>query len=190
MNLLLILLASLAVGLDQEPDFWVIHDVPEPDGIALEVGGILALGNESVLACTRRGKIWRIENAYSDSPSFTLYADGLREPLGLSIHTDDLAAWEQSIEDGIEWTGDVWCAQRGELTRMRDTDGDGRGDLFETFCDEWQTRRLPRIRLWSRLHFRWQRVGNAQPSLWWSTVWQEGLARLGHAHRSRRHDAS
>ena len=139
MNLFLIALTLLGSTLDQERDFWAIHNVQEPEGVALEVGGIIALGGEEVLACTRRGKIWRIVDAYGSEPTFTLWADGLREPLGLAIHPDDIPAWTNALATGKPWTGDIWCAQRGELTRMRDTDADGRGDLFETFCDEWQT---------------------------------------------------
>jgi hypothetical protein len=137
------LLATLTlvtgIAVEQEKDFWTIHDVPEPEGIALEVGGILALGNGKVMVCTRRGQVWVIDHAYDDTrdPVFTLWADGLQEPLGLNIHPDDRAAWEHSIATGKPYTGSIWTVQRGELTRMRDTDGDFQGDVFETICDDW-----------------------------------------------------
>ena len=86
-----IAIGCLSLSLDQERDFWSIHDVEEPEGIALEVGGILPLGGGKVMACTRRGQVWVIDHAYDDDrdPVFTLYADGLQEPLGLAIHPDD-----------------------------------------------------------------------------------------------------
>ena len=31
----------------------------------------------------------------------------------------------------------VYCVQRGELTRLIDTDGDDRADRYETVCDSW-----------------------------------------------------
>jgi glucose/arabinose dehydrogenase len=126
-------------GLEKEGDIWTIHDVPEPMGVALEVGGILALGGGDVLVCTRRGKIWRIQDAYDDAvePTFTLWVDGLQEPLGLAVHPDDTEEWEQALSSGTPYSGPIWCTQRGELTRMQDTTGDGRGNIFETICDDW-----------------------------------------------------
>ena len=79
------------------------------------------------------------DHAYADDrePAFTLYADGLQEPLGLAVHPDDYAQWQTAIQSGEAYTGNVWTVQRGELTRMKDEDGDLRGDVFETVCDDW-----------------------------------------------------
>ncbi|MEL6895844.1 MAG: hypothetical protein AAFP90_07070, partial [Planctomycetota bacterium] len=55
------------------------------------------------------------------SPSqFTLFARGLHEPLSLAFR------------DG--W---LYAVQRPEVTRMRDVNGDGRADEFETYADGW-----------------------------------------------------
>lgn len=94
-------------------------DVPVPEGVVLEVGGIAERRGE-LFASTRRGEVWRIENPYAATPKFTLWAEGLQEPLGLVDH------------DG--W---LYCAQRGELSRMRDRDGDGRMDDLETVASGW-----------------------------------------------------
>ena len=51
---------------------------------------------------------------------FTRYAHGLHEVLGL--------AWK----DG--W---LYATQRCEVTRMKDTDNDGRADIFETVNSDW-----------------------------------------------------
>ena len=126
-TLLLTLCGSLApVGNDvekaaTEADYYEAVTVAVPSDIILEVGG-LEVGPEAgvVYASTRRGDIWKIEDAYGAEPRFTLFSDGLQEPLGL--------LWK----DG--WLHTV---QRGELSRLRDEDGDGRADVIETLCDDW-----------------------------------------------------
>lgn len=99
---------------------WVtIHDVPLPAHVVLEVGGLVVRG-ETLFVATRRGEIWQIDDASSERPRASLWAEGLQEPLGLVDH------------DG--W---LWCAQRGEMSRLRDRDGDGRMDDLETMSDGW-----------------------------------------------------
>jgi glucose/arabinose dehydrogenase len=107
-----------------EDDFYALVPIPIPEGIVLEAGGLEWRPEERTLyVSTRRGEIWKVENALETPPArakFTLFASGLHEVLGL--------AWR----DG--W---FYAMQRGEITRLRDTDGDGRADRFETFCDDW-----------------------------------------------------
>lgn len=102
-----------------EAKYVAIHDVPLPANIVLEVGG-LALRGETMFAATRRGEIWRIEHVAGTAPRASLWAEGLQEPLGLL----DLDGW-------------LYCVQRGELSRLRDRDGDGRMDELETVADGW-----------------------------------------------------
>ncbi|MGE4613977.1 MAG: hypothetical protein AAEJ46_06550, partial [Planctomycetota bacterium] len=105
----------------READYYQAVNIPVPSGIVLEVGGLaVGPGPGEVYASTRRGDIWKIEDAYGQSPRFTLFSDGLQEPLGL--------LWKD------EW---LHCVQRGELSRLRDEDGDGRADVLETLCDDW-----------------------------------------------------
>jgi len=99
----------------------------EPPGVFLEVGGIDVLPDSRPIVATRRGEVWIIDGAYDDPPfdaTFTLFASGLHEPLG--------ARWIQD-DDG----GSLYVAQRGELTRLVDIDGDDRADLYETVSDGW-----------------------------------------------------
>ena len=110
----------LAVMIAMDPG-WSVGTVAQPDDVVLEVGGMVSLGDGSIMVCTRRGESWVIEQAFSDEPVYTLYADGLHEPLGLLK------------EDG--W---IYAVQRGELSRMRDVDGDNRIDQIETVCDDWE----------------------------------------------------
>ncbi len=103
----------------RESDYYEVTPLPTPDHVSLEVGG-LARDEDTVYVATRRGEIWTIRDAWGPKPRFERFADGLQEPLGLLLH------------DG--W---IYSAQRGELTRMQDRDGDGKADRFETVCDDW-----------------------------------------------------
>jgi hypothetical protein len=96
-----------------------IRTLELPDDVVLEVGGLAQRGDD-LFACTRRGEIWRIANASGDAPKFTLWAEGLQEPLGLL----DVDGW-------------LYCSQRGELSRLRDRDGDGRMDELQTVTSGW-----------------------------------------------------
>ena len=117
-------IAALLLGLvgDGEELYYRIDTIPIPEGLVVEVGGMVTLGDDDFLACTRRGEVWRVREARArpEDPEFTLFAQGLQEPLGLLHHE-----------------GWIYCTQRGELTRMRDRDGDGAADEFETVCDLW-----------------------------------------------------
>ncbi len=102
----------------KEEDFYKIATIPVPEGILLEVGGIVALPNGDMAVSTRRGDVWVIRNPYMTGgayPSFTRFASGLHEILGLAYKD-----------------GSLYCAQRGELTRLTDKNGDGKADSYET----------------------------------------------------------
>jgi glucose/arabinose dehydrogenase len=108
-----------------EDDFYRIVPIDIPDDIVLEVGGLEMMPDGKLAVSTRRGDIYMVENALEDraskkKPRFTLWAQGLHEVLGLA-HRD----------------GWLYAVQRGEVTRLKDADGDGRADVFETFCDDW-----------------------------------------------------
>ena len=107
----------------QESDYYKITDIPIPKGLTFEVSGIEVLPGKRIAASSRHGDIYIIENAYDDDTTndkWTLFATGLHEPIGLSYYK-----------------GWLWCAQRPEVTRMKDTDGDGRADIFECVSDNW-----------------------------------------------------
>ncbi|MBK8096243.1 MAG: hypothetical protein IPK26_04005 [Planctomycetes bacterium] len=111
--------APAAAILAQDDRFVQIVDMPLPNDLVLEVGGIVARGDELIVA-TRRGEVWHFADAYGPSPKPTLWAQGLQEPLGL-----------------LERDGWLYCAQRGELSRMRDVDGDHRMDELQTVSQGW-----------------------------------------------------
>lgn len=114
----LLTMASLS-GFSQESpkeeDYYKIITLPVPEGILLEIGGVTMLPNGSLAVATRRGDVWVIENPTSRQPYFRKFASGLHEVLGL-----------------VYQNGAFYCAQRGELTKLMDTNGDGKADLYET----------------------------------------------------------
>jgi hypothetical protein len=107
-----------------EADYYKILAFHPPKGEVLECGALEMMPDGKLAVGTRRGEIWLVDNAMTSDASeakFTRFARGLHEVLGL--------AWK----DG--W---LYVVQRPEVSRIKDTDGDGRADLFETFSDKWE----------------------------------------------------
>ncbi|ODS77326.1 MAG: large, multifunctional secreted protein [Cytophagaceae bacterium SCN 52-12] len=103
-----------------EDDYYRVITIPVPENIQLEIGGMAVLPDGRLAASTRRGEIWMISNPYTagnGKPEFRRFAHGLHEPLGLLYRGDDFLA-----------------AQRGEVTRLADTNADGEADLYESFA--------------------------------------------------------
>lgn len=116
--------AFAAESAPKEDVFSKIITLPTPPGVQLEAGGMEFLPDDRLAVSSRIGDIFIIENPLADPPSevrYKQFASGLHEVLSL--------AWR----DG--W---LYCVQRGEVTRMKDTDGDGRADVFETVSDGWE----------------------------------------------------
>jgi azurin/glucose/arabinose dehydrogenase len=106
----------LTTSLDgqSEADYYTLEQVSIPTFIELEVGGMDFLPDDRLAVCTRRGEVWIVSNPGPDA-SYSLFARGLHEPLGLTCRGDD-----------------IYVAQRGEVTLLRDRNQDGRADHFET----------------------------------------------------------
>ena len=119
-----ILLLAISVGaFGQKPapkteqDFYEIKTLPIPQDRYLEVGGLATMPDGRLAVSTRRGEIWIVENPYqkdSHQTNFRRFASGLHEILGLAY------------KDGV-----FYCSQRGELTKITDTNRDGVADLYE-----------------------------------------------------------
>ncbi|MEO1652001.1 MAG: plastocyanin/azurin family copper-binding protein [Bacteroidota bacterium] len=99
---------------NDEASFYGIEKINLPQDLVLEIGGMTFDADGNLAICTRRGDVYIIEKPYSSTPIFTKFASGLHEPLGLAYRN-----------------GDFYLAQRGELTRLKDTDNDGKADLYE-----------------------------------------------------------
>lgn len=106
----------------RENEYYKMITIPIPEGIVLEAGALQWMPNGRLAVSTRLGDIFLIEDPLSDPPkvNFTKFASGLHEVLGLALRD-----------------GDLYATQRGEVTRIKDKDQDGRGDLFQTVGDLW-----------------------------------------------------
>ncbi len=94
-----------------------------PPEVDLLVGGMDWLSNGDLAVCTwAKGEVWILENATGPAVEvrYRRFARGLMEPLGLKV-VDDI----------------IYVVQKGELTRLLDTDGDGEADLQECVNDDW-----------------------------------------------------
>jgi hypothetical protein len=94
-----------------------------PEGIALEVSGIAVLDQRRLAVSIRKGEVWILDGVYDDPPkhvTFQRFASGLHEPLGL-----------------LEQDGALLSVQRTELTSLRDIDGDGVADQYQTLAAGW-----------------------------------------------------
>jgi cytochrome c551/c552 len=110
--------AQVSKPAPKEDDYYKIITLPTPEDVLLEAGGVTTLPDGRVAICTRRGDVWIVENPYMEgdtSPRFKLFAAGLHEPLGLAYKDNAL-----------------YTAQRGELTKLVDTNGDDKADVYET----------------------------------------------------------
>lgn len=115
-----------------EARYWTIEALTPPPGVVLELGGMDWFPDGRLVLCTRRGQVWIVEHALAEDPSdarFSLYAEGLHEPLGLNV---------LEVADGHGRTRHaLYVLQRGELSELRDEDGDGRAETWLTVCDDW-----------------------------------------------------
>lgn len=124
---LLFVLAAASAGFAQNPteaDYYKLEPVPIPEGVVLEAGGLELMSDGKLAVSTRRGDIYMVNDPFAEDIStitMNLWAEGLHEVLGLSQHN-----------------GWLYATQRPEVTRIKDTDGDGEADLFETVSDDWE----------------------------------------------------
>lgn len=115
--------SSRAADPPKEDDYYRIVTLPVPKDLMLEAGALELMPDGKLAVSSRRGDIYMIGGVFNDPPTeltTTKFAGGLHEILGL-----------------VQRDGWLYATQRGEVTRLKDVDGDGRADLFETFNDDW-----------------------------------------------------
>lgn len=96
-----------------------------PADLKFEVSGLAVLPDGKLAVAIRKGEIWILDHpeaepADLDKVGFRRFASGLHEPLGLSFHA-----------------GALYASQRSEVTRIRDTDGNGEADEYLTAAKGW-----------------------------------------------------
>ena len=112
--------ANAAETKPTEADFYAVTTLAVPEAAFLEVGGLEWLPDGRLAVASRRGEIWMVADPTGAKPVWTRFAHGLHEVLGL--------AWK----DG--W---LYVTQRPEVSRLKDADGDGVAETFETVADGW-----------------------------------------------------
>jgi hypothetical protein len=81
------------------------------------------IGPDRLGVTVRKGEVWFMDGVLGDDPdkiTYHRFASGLHEPLGLLMDGDGFLV-----------------AQRAEVTRLRDTTGDGVADEYLTFARGW-----------------------------------------------------
>ncbi len=97
---------------------YIVESIEMPDGLTAETGAIEFLQDGRLVACFLRGEVMFYDPG---TKKWSLFAEGLHEPLGiLPINKSEFIVM-----------------QRPELTRIKDTDSDGRADLYETVTDDF-----------------------------------------------------
>ena len=123
----LVIVSGMAAAAEPAPvenDFYRLTTFSIPDGVVLEVGSIELLPDGRLAVSTRRGEVWLASEPFADDPAqmkWTRFAHGLHEVLGVSYR------------DG--W---LYITQRGDVSRLKDTDGDDVADVFEIVNDDWE----------------------------------------------------
>lgn len=109
--------------LPTEDDYYPITRAELPEGAVIEPCGFDLLENGKLAMATRRGEIWLLSDPFArelKASQFSRFAHGLHESLSL----DERNGW-------------LYVVHRPDVIRMKDTDGDGKADLFEVVATGW-----------------------------------------------------
>lgn len=107
-----------------ENDYYKLTTFQIPKGVVLEAGAFQLMPDGKLAIASRRGEIWMVSDPFAAEvkpEQFRRYAHGLHEVLSLA-----------------EKDGWLYIVQRCDVSRIRDSDGDGAADVFEVVNDEWE----------------------------------------------------
>ena len=107
---------------EQESEYYRIVEVPFPEEMAIEAGSFEVLPGRKLAIGTRRGEILLVDGAFDENPrpTYKRFAAGLDEVLGMSYRD-----------------GAFYITQQTEVTKVSDSNADGRADRFDTISDVW-----------------------------------------------------
>ena len=107
---------------EREAEYYRIIEIPIPEPHVIEAGSFETMPDGRLAVGTRRGEIFIVSDYEASHPQakFDKFASGLDEVLGLAS------------KDGA-----LYATQQAELTRITDTNDDGRADHFENLSDVW-----------------------------------------------------
>ncbi len=85
--------------------------------------GLDFLPDGRIAVCTCHGDVWLAKvDEKTETVEWQRFATGLYHPLGLKVVD-----------------GKVVVLERGQLTRLHDSNGDGEADFYECLCNDWHT---------------------------------------------------
>ena len=121
---------------EEESKYYRIVEIPFPSEMALEAGCFEVMPDNRLAIGTRRGEIYLVDGAFDKNPrtTFSRYASGLDEVMGMSFRD-----------------GAFYITQQTEVTKITDTNGDGRADQFRTLSDIWGFRNYHEFAFGSKL---------------------------------------
>lgn len=99
-------------------DSYRLEEIALPAAMSPEISAVDFSPTGRLVVANRHGEIWTCDPAKLD---WRRFAYGLHEPMGICVFTDH----------------EIYVGQRPELTRVRDTNGDGVADRYETVNAEW-----------------------------------------------------
>lgn len=107
---------------EEEAKYYKIVEIEFPEELAVEAGSFEVLPDGRLAIGTRRGQILITRGAFDEypQPEYEVFASGLDEIFGLAYRD-----------------GAFFITQQTEVTKITDTNGDGRADRFETLSDVW-----------------------------------------------------
>lgn len=97
---------------------YYIETIQLPEGLEGETGALEFLKDGRLVACFLRGEVMIHD---PEKGTWDVFATGLHEPLGLLV----ISASEMLV------------MQRPELTRLKDIDGDGKADIYQTVTEDF-----------------------------------------------------
>jgi hypothetical protein len=108
-----------------QSDYYRTVTLETPPGVNMEASGLAMMPDGKLAVSIRKGEVWIIRNPSAEPPTvanlgYKLYASGMHEILGLAYHE-----------------GDLYVTQRSEVTRLRDTNGDGSADEYYSASKGW-----------------------------------------------------
>ena len=121
----LLFLLSLGGTLSAQSNFsdtvgssYLVENIALPPGLEAETGGLAFFPDGRLVACFTRGEVMIYD---PKNKQWQLFAEGLHEPLGILVESNST----------------VVVLQRPELTRIKDTDSDGKADVYENINDDF-----------------------------------------------------
>jgi len=112
MRVLLILILSCITAVAS----YKIENIALPPGVDPQVGGMAFMPDGRLAVCFHHGEVYTYETG---SKKWQLFAEGLHEPLGLLAVSNT----------------ELLVMQRPELTRLIDSNNDGKADFYKTAFD-------------------------------------------------------